>query len=263
MTIVPSDLRVSLVQTNVHWHAAEQNREHFDALIDPLVGKSDLVVLPETFTSGFTQAPQDIAESMDGPSIRWMQAYARKANAALCGSMAMRDGEQFFNRFVFVHPDGKVDHYDKRHRFGLGGETERYSAGDRRVVITYRGWRLFPQVCYDLRFPVYSRNDLGYDAAIYVANWPTPRTAAWRALLRARAIENQAFVVAVNRVGQDGNGISYSGASAAIGPEGDDLVDLGDEPRVETFTLRRQRLVDFRTRFPFLADQDRFEILSS
>lgn len=262
MSEATPDLRVTLVQTNVHWHAAEQNCEHFAALINPLVGKTDLVVLPETFTSGFTQSPQKVAESMDGPVVKWMKDFTAKAGCALCGSMAIRDGERFFNRFVFVQPDGRVDHYDKRHRFGLGGETERYSAGNRRMVIDYRGWRLFPQICYDLRFPVYSRNDLGYDMAIYVANWPTPRTAAWRALLRARAIENQAFVVAVNRVGQDGNGIDYSGASAAIGPEGDDLVDLGDQPGVHTVTIERQRLVDFRTRFPFLADQDRFEILA-
>ena len=254
------DLRVSLVQTRTWWHDADRNLQQFEALIAPLRGQTDVVVLTETFTSGFTQTPQDIAQTMDGPAVAWMLEKAAAIGAAITGSMAVDVGGRYVNRLLWVAPDGTIAHYDKRHLFGYGGEHERYSAGDTRVVITFGAWRICPMICYDLRFPVWTRSDDDFDLQLYVANWPQPRANAWALLLRARAIENQAYVVGVNRVGEDGNGISHGGGSAAVDYLGRDLADLGAEDTVETVVLSRDELAAFRRKLAFLADRDSFVI---
>lgn len=252
------ELRVTLVQTSTWWHDAEKNLAHFEARIRPFAGQTDVIVLTETFTSGFTQHPSAVAQTMDGPAIAWMRRQAGELGAAVAGSMAVRDGDRFYNRFLWAAPDGTLVHYDKRHLFALAGEHERYAAGSQRVVLGYGGWRICPQVCYDLRFPVWSRNRDDYDVLVYVANWPEPRAQAWRLLLRGRAIENQAYVVGVNRVGTDGNGVAYAGGSAAVDYLGSDLADLEARDEAVTVTLSRPALDEFRRKLPFQADADRF-----
>lgn len=260
-------LRVSLVQAATRWHDADANRALYASLVEPLAGRTDLVVLPETFTSGFSNAAVETAEGMDGPTLPWLRALAAQVDAVVCGSAVVREGDAVFNRFLWMTPDGTCLHYDKRHLFRMAGEHTRYAAGAARPVFTLRGWRVLPQVCYDLRFPVWLRNRfdagrqaLDYDLAIFVANWPAPRRHAWRTLLAARAIENLAYVVGVNRVGEDGNGLAYSGDSAALDPLGEPLVALGAQAQVATAVLERAVLDGHRARFPAWMDADRFTL---
>jgi predicted amidohydrolase len=262
------DLRVSLVQGDTRWHDPTGNRDYYAHLIAPLHGKTDLVLLPETFTSGFSNDAIGQAETMDGPTVDWILAQARKLDAAVCGSVQLRVGEGVFNRLLFAMPDGALHHYDKRHLFRYAGEHERYAAGGPRLVLDWRGWRICPLVCYDLRFPVFSRNRydveragaLDYDLLLYVANWPSPRAYAWRTLLRARAIENLCYVAGLNRVGTDGNGHRYAGDSAAIDFLGEPLSECTDAEVVATTTLRADRLAEHRARFPAMLDADRFSL---
>jgi predicted amidohydrolase len=199
---------------------------------------------------------------MRGSALTQMAKWAKARNAAVCGSLIIDVKGQYFNRFVFARPDGGVEHYDKRHRFRLAGEVEHYAAGDRQKIIEWRGWRLCPMICYDLRFPVWSRNrpDLNYELLLYVANWPSRRHLAWQTLLRARAIENLSYVAGVNRTGTDGNDLPYSGGSALIDYLGQDLADLGDSEGLATVTLDKASLEKFRDRFPFHIDADAFSI---
>ncbi|MEM6641116.1 MAG: amidohydrolase [Pseudomonadota bacterium] len=252
-------LRTVLLQSALDWHDPAANRARFDALIAE-TAPCDLLVLPEMFATGFTMSPELVAESMDGPSVSWMQGVAREREAAVCGSLAMRDGNGYVNRFVFAHPDGHLDTYDKRHLFALAGEHRAYQSGDQRSVFHFRGWRIAPQVCYDLRFPVWHRHAEGCDLMIFVANWPAPRINAWRVLLQARAIENQCFVVGVNRVGRDENDRRYPGASVAHGPDGEALLAAGDTTGALPVVLDRAVMTAFRERLPFYKDADRFEI---
>jgi predicted amidohydrolase len=262
------DLRVSLVQGDTRWHDPTGNRDYYAHLIAPLHGKTDLVLLPETFTSGFSNDAIGQAETMDGPTVDWILAQARKLDAAVCGSVQLRVGEGVFNRLLFAMPDGALHHYDKRHLFRYAGEHERYAAGGPRLVLDWRGWRICPLVCYDLRFPVFSRNRydveragaLDYDLLLYVANWPSPRAYAWRTLLRARAIENLCYVAGLNRVGTDGNGHRYAGDSAAIDFLGEPLSECTDAEVVPPTTLRANRLAEHRARFPAMLDADRFSL---
>jgi predicted amidohydrolase len=262
------DLRGSLVQGDTRWHDPAGNRDYYAHLIAPLHGKTDLVLLPETFTSGFSNDAIGQAETMDGPTVDWILAQARKLDAAVCGSVQLREGEDVFNRLLFAMPDGALHHYDKRHLFRYAGEHERYAAGAQRLVLDWRGWRICPLVCYDLRFPVFSRNRydveragaLDYDLLLYVANWPSPRAYAWRTLLRARAIENLCYVAGLNRVGTDGNGHRYAGDSAAIDFLGEPLSECTDAEVVATTTLRADRLAEHRARFPAMLDADRFSL---
>jgi len=262
------NLRVSLVQGNTRWHDPEGNRAYYGDLIAPLHGTTDLVVLPETFTSGFSNEAIAQAETMDGPTVEWMRQRARALDAAVCGSVQLRDDGKVYNRLLFATPDGNVQAYDKRHLFSFAGEHERYAAGDDRLVVEWRGWRICPLVCYDLRFPVFSRNriDAGrpgqpdYDLLVYVANWPSVRAYPWNTLLRARAIENLCYVAAVNRVGTDGNGHHYSGDSAVIDFLGQPVSLCTDEEVVSTTTLLAAELAAHRARFPALADADAFTL---
>jgi predicted amidohydrolase len=255
-----STLDVTIVQADLAWHDAKQNLEQFSETIVALDKPTDLIVLPEMFTTGFTMDAKHHAEPMHGPAMNGMARWAESTGAAVCGSLIIQDGTRYFNRFVFMRPDGSVDYYDKRHLFRLAGEVEHYSPGDRQVVIEWRGWRLLPMICYDLRFPVWSRNrpDLDYDLLLYVANWPSRRHHAWRTLLRARAIENLSFLAGVNRTGIDGNDLPYAGGSAIIDYLGEDLLDLGDRAGLATATLDKSALQRFRKGFPFHVDADDF-----
>lgn len=263
------DLRVTLVQGDTRWHDPAGNRDYYAGLIAPLSGQTDLVLLPETFTSGFSNEALAQAEDMHGPTVAWLREQAGRLDAAVAGSVQIREGSRVFNRLLFATPDGGVSHYDKRHLFRMAREHERYAAGRDRLTLTWRGWRICPLVCYDLRFPVFCRNRFGveqsdgfdYDLLLFVANWPSPRRYAWQTLIRARAIENLACVAAVNRVGRDGNGIDYSGDSAVLDPLGQPLITLGDGVEVSTATLSAQALHEHRQRFPAQLDADRFELL--
>lgn len=219
------DLTVTLVQTELAWEAPADNRRHLEELLAGHPEPSDLVVLPEMFTTGFSMNALENAEPPGGETEQWLQALARERDCAITGSVAVQVGEQVFNRMLFATPDG-VTPYDKRHLFRMAGEHKRYAAGERRVVVNWKGWRILLQVCYDLRFPVFSRNCEDYDLALYVANWPSARRQHWRALLLARAIENQACVIGVNRIGSDARGLDYSGDSLAIAADGLLLTDL-------------------------------------
>lgn len=266
-----NNLRISLVQGETRWHDPAGNRAYYGRLIAPLHGTTDLVVLPETFTSGFSNDAVGEAETMDGPTVAWMREQAAALGAAVTGSVQVRAGEgagQVFNRMLFATPDGALAHYDKRHLFSFARENERYAAGRDRVVVAWKGWNILLQVCYDLRFPVFSRNGHDalrpglpdYDLALYVANWPSARAYPWKTLLRARAIENVCYVAGVNRVGTDGNGLHYAGDSAVIDFLGHPLTEATDEEVVSTMLLQAAPLLEHRARFPALRDGDRFTL---
>ena len=263
-----NDLRISLVQGDTRWHDPAANRDYYGALVAPLAGATHLVVLPETFTSGFSNDAIDQAEGMDGPTVAWIRGQARLLDAVVTGSVQLRTAEGVFNRLLWAAPDGALAHYDKRHLFSFAREHERYAAGKQRVVVEWKDWRILLQVCYDLRFPVFSRNVIDpqrdglpdYDLALYVANWPSARAYPWKTLLRARAMENLCYVVGVNRVGTDGNGLHYSGDSAVIDFLGHPLSEATDEEVVTTTTLQVAPLIEHRAKFPALLDGDAFEL---
>ena len=257
-------LRVTLVQAELAWHDAAANRRMFERLLDPLAGQTDLVVLPEMFTTGFTMAPESAAEPAGGPSVEWMQTMAARLGAVVTGSIATRDGGSYFNRLTWMRPDGSSAAYDKRHLFRMAHEDEHYASGATQLITELDGWKIRPLVCYDLRFPVWSRNRIGtaegYDVLIYVANWPERRRYAWQTLLRARAIENLCYCIGVNRVGRDANDIHYKGDSAAIDFLGQSLSPATEHEFVATVTLERAPLAAFRSKFPAHLDADRFEL---
>ena len=273
MNAPAGDLRVTLVQGDTRWHDPQGNRDYYGGLIAPLHGTTDLVLLPETFTSGFSNEAIGDAEIKDGPTVAWMREQARVLDAAVCGSVQIREGEgagsrKVFNRMLFATPDGNLAHYDKRHLFRYAKEHERYAAGHDRVSVEWRGWRILLQVCYDLRFPVFSRNRFDaerpglpdYDLAVYVANWPSARAYPWKTLLRARAIENLCYVAGLNRVGTDGNGLHYAGDSAVVDFLGHAVSECTDAEVVVTTTLQADELVAHRTRFPAMLDGDAFTL---
>jgi omega-amidase len=255
-------LRLALLQQPLVWQAPEENRAAFAAAIAPLAGEVDLIMLPEMFTTGFSMQPQAHAETSSGATLAWLQGQARGADAAIVGSIAVREREQFYNRLYFVRPSGTYSTYDKRHLFRMGDEHLHYASGVSAHVVEWRGFRIAPLVCYDLRFPVWSRRraELDYDLLLYVANWPAVRRYPWQQLLRARAIENQAFVAGCNRVGHDGNGIAHSGDSAVIDSLGKPMVELADQPGILRAELSLEALAQFRARFPAHLDADRFTL---
>lgn len=254
------DLRLTLVQSALVWEDAAANRDHFEALLDPLAGQSDLILLPETFSTGFSMDPKRLGEAPDGPTVDWMKSQARRTGAMLCGSLIINEGGHSYNRFMACSPDGGIQHYNKRHLFTMGGEDREFRAGAECVLWDYLGWKIRPQVCYDLRFPVWSRNTQGYDLLLYVANWPARRAHHWKALLRARAIENLSWVAAVNRVGEDGNGVAHSGDSTLIDPVGEILFEQSGQSCVQTMRLSADRVLESRKKFAFLNDRDEFNI---
>jgi predicted amidohydrolase len=262
MKTFPPPLSVTLVQSELHWHNIDANLAMFEEKIWEIGKRTDLIVLPEMFTTGFTMDAPGQAETMDGETVRWLADTASAAGAAICGSLIIERDGHYFNRFVLMQADGKHTVYDKRHLFRLAGEGDHYSAGRDLVTAQINDWNVRPMVCYDLRFPVWSRrrNNDNFDLLLYVANWPSPRHHAWQTLLRARAIENQCFVAGVNIIGTDGNGVQYAGGSAIIDYLGQDLADLGAEAGSASATLDLATLQTFRNKFPFAVDADGYRI---
>jgi predicted amidohydrolase len=254
-------LRITLMQSMLHWEDAEANRVMFAQRMADLRGTTDLIVLPEMFTTGFSMRSTELAERMDGPSLAWMREQAAELDAALYGSVIIEENGRRYNRGLFVRPDEQVTVYDKRHLFRFANETDHYSAGSERVVVEWRGWRILLQICFDLRFPVFARNQGDYDAILYVANWPEARRYPWSQLLIARAIENQCYVVGVNRVGMDGKGLHYTGDSVIIDPKGHPLLSCeASQEQVLTGQLDRPSLEEFREKFPVAKEADGFEL---
>jgi omega-amidase len=255
-------LRVTLVQQPLVWENPDANRKHFDTLLAPLAGATDLVVLPEMFSTGFSMDVGRLAEETGGPTSQWLQQKARELDAAVTGSVMSNEGGRIYNRMFWAEPGAPLRHYDKRHLFRMANEDQSYTAGKDALCVAWRGFRICPLVCYDLRFPVFSRRrpELEYDLLVYAANWPAPRRRAWRALLKARAIENIAFVVGVNRVGIDGKDLPYAGDSVAHDFLGEPLAELGDRAEVVTVNLDLAALRAFRERFPAHLDADRFTL---
>lgn len=257
-----SQLHFTMVQASLVWEDAKANHAHFDQLLSD-IEQTDVIVLPEMFSTGFSMNPESLAENESGVSVSWMQELAKRSNAAVTGSLIIREDSKYYNRLFWVLPSGDFTTYDKRHLFSLAGEEKHYAAGNERVLIEYKGFRIMPLVCYDLRFPVWSRNDLNYDVAIYVANWPERRSYYWKQLLIARAIENQSYVIGVNRVGNDGNEIYHSGDSICLDPLAA-IVSSANAGKEEVFTavIDKDRIAEVRDKFQFLNDQDNFDILT-
>ncbi|HEV3182884.1 MAG TPA: amidohydrolase [Steroidobacteraceae bacterium] len=257
-----SMLRVSLVQQPLAWHDGAANRARFAQLLRPLARHTDLVVLPETFTTGFSMEVERLAEPPGGETSEWLAQLAASLDAVITGSVITREGACYYNRLLWASPAGELRHYDKRHLFRMGREHEHFTAGGAAWSVAWRGFTVCPLVCYDLRFPVWSRRRAGldYDLLLYVANWPAARADAWRQLLRARAIENQAYVVGVNRVGSDGQGVPHAGDTAAIDFGGRTLAEAADAPALLTVQLPREPLAAFREKFPAHLDADRFTL---
>lgn len=253
------NLTATLVQCELAWESPAQNREHLESLIADERGSTDIVVLPEMFTTGFSMNAEGNAEPPGGETEQWLRRMAAALNCAVTGSIATRDGNRVFNRMLFATPDS-VEYYDKRHLFRMAGEEQHYAPGHNRVCVAWRGWRILLQVCYDLRFPVFSRSRGDYDLVLYVANWPDARREHWRCLLQARAIENLACVIGVNRVGEDGNGLHYAGDSLALDAHGNRLTDLKDGAETRRVTFEAGALQAHRERFPFHLDADAFSL---
>ncbi|MBR9921003.1 MAG: amidohydrolase [Bacteroidetes bacterium] len=257
-----SELRITTVQSPLAWADAEANKAAFAERLKTLKGQTDLILLPEMFTTGFFMEAAKQAEIYPGPTIDWMREQAVQTGAVVSGSLICEDRGSYYNRLIWMQPDGKYFTYDKRHLFAYGGEADHFSAGYERLSVQIRNWRICPLICYDLRFPVWSRNtDPYYDLLVYVANWPSARVSAWTKLLQARAIENQAYVAGVNRTGSDGNGIEYPGKSCLIDFQGNPLFEAGDTESIETSVLSLEKLKAYRSRYPFLESSDSFKVL--
>lgn len=264
-------LRLTLIQADLHWENPVANRAMLEETIFSLPEPTDLIVLPEMFTTGFSMNASALAEPMNLTTFRWLKQMAVQTGAVVTGSYIVKEGREYYNRLVWMEPDGAFDTYDKRHLFRMAEEDKTYTPGARRLVKSWKGWNICPLICYDLRFPVWSRNRpadvsdtdhrLEYDLLLYIANWPTPRRTAWNTLLQARAIENLSYVVGVNRVGEDGKGFPYSGESAIIDPKGEVLFRQADTEAVCQMTLSLDDLRAYRARFPADQDADSFQIL--
>jgi predicted amidohydrolase len=262
-----SKLTLTLIQSKLHWEDKAANLRMFGEKIDSIGEKTEIVVLPETFPTGFSMHPASLADTMEGEVVQWMKAMAMKKRVILTGSAIIREGERFYNRLIWMLPNGEFGVYDKRHRFAYAGEDKEFTAGSKRLIASVKGWKINLLICYDLRFPVWSRqspsgNDAEYDLLIYVANWPETRIHAWRTLLQARAIENQCYVVGVNRVGQGGNN-RYNGYSMVVDPLGAVLYEKADEEDINTISLDRDHVSAVREKLPFLRDGDQFQILNA
>ncbi|UJP64960.1 amidohydrolase [Mongoliitalea daihaiensis] len=259
------DLKVALIQTSLFWKNKTANLAMLEEKIFNLQQPLDIIVLPEMFTTGFTMDAVEVAEPMNLTTTKWMKQMAAQTRAVICGSIVISDAGNFYNRFLWVEPDGKIFTYDKRHLFRMANEEQHYAPGQATIIISYKGWKILPQICYDLRFPVWSRNTmegdmLAYDLILFVASWPKPRISAWDILLQARAIENLCYSLGVNRVGQDGNAIPYSGHSAVYDFKGNTLVFNEDEDCVLYSTLGYKPLMEYRAKFPAWMDADNFTI---
>ncbi len=264
-------MKATIVQTSLFWEDREKNLEHFNKIITAIPEKTDLIVLPEMFTTGFTMDPKKNAEPANGYTVSWLKQKAKSKNAVIIGSVAVEENKKYYNRLFWVEPNGNVRSYNKRHLFRMAKEEQHYTMGTEKIIGQISGWNICPLVCYDLRFPLWSRNGFkkengsytaAYDVLIYVANWPEARSYAWKQLLIARAIENQAYVIGVNRIGSDGNNISHSGDSMIINPRGEIISKTkANEESVETVSLDKTYLEEYRKTFPVGLDADEFKIL--
>lgn len=264
---IMSSLNFTLVQTQLHWEDKSANLQMLEEKINAIKEPTHVVVLPEMFSTGFSMKSEQLAETMDGPTVQWMKKVSTSKKIILTGSVIIKEGGENFNRLVWMLPNGQYGYYDKRHLFAYGEEDQHYSAGTKRLIASVNGWKINLMVCYDLRFPVWARQQFDeegkfeYDVLVYVANWPERRILAWKSLLRARAIENQCYAIGVNRIGNDGNDIYYSGDSMVIDPLGEILYQKTDEEDVFTTQLSKERLKEVREKFQFWRDADEFEIL--
>ena len=251
-----NNLKITVIQPDIIWEKPVENLLRYDRMIENSED-SDLVILPEMFSTGFTMEPERMKETMDGKSVKWMKVIAENNNCAVMGSLIIEERGRIFNRCLWVNPEGVIEYYDKKHLFTLSGEDRHYSSGNRKLVVSYKGWKICPLICYDLRFPVWSRNREDYDFLIYIANWPSSRHQAWKALVPARAVENQCYCIGVNRVGKDGSGLSYEGDSVIVDPKGNAKFS-GNNEQIRTFEVNYEELKDFRDKFPVLKDSDEF-----
>lgn len=260
-----SNLLVTVIQTNLHWEDKKANLQMLEEKIGNIKERTEVVVLPEMFSTGFSMKPEKLAETMEGETVQWMKRVAAERKIILAGSVIIKENDNYFNRLIWMLPNGQSGIYDKRHRFAFAGEDKHYTAGNKRLIASVKGWKINLQVCYDLRFPVWARQQSQsegpeYDVLIYVANWPERRSLAWKTLLQARAIENQCYVIGINRVGNDGNNIYHSGDSMIIDPLGEIMYYKKDEEDVFTISLDKEHLKTIREKLPFLKDADHFMI---
>lgn len=254
-------LSVTIMQSHLHWENPIANRQSFSEKIKSISEETDLIILPEMFTTGFSMNASSLSEEPNGETLHWMISEAKKNNTAITGSIIVKDAKKFFNRLYFVFPSGDYTHYDKRHTFTLAGEHLTFNAGKKQLILEYKGWKICPLICYDLRFPVWARNTKDYDLLLYVANWPVKRIIAWDTLLKARAIENMAYCIGVNRVGLDGNNYEYNGHSAAFDVLGEQISTTDFEVEfIQTIVLNKVELNDHRQKLQFLADRDLFTL---
>jgi len=253
-------MKIALIQAPLLWENPTQNRNYFEQKINSVSEKIDLIVLPEMFTSGFTMNPKAVAETMQAETVLWLKALAKAKNSAITGSLVIEENGNFYNRLVFVFPSGEIKSYDKKHLFTLAGEDKAYTSGTQKMLFEYKGFKICPLICYDLRFPVFARNTEEYDVLIYVANWPKPRINAWDALLKARAIENMCYTIGVNRIGEDPNKHTYPGHSQAIDYLGNYLIEPQENEGIFITTINKNTLVATRQKFGFLNDRDSFTI---
>lgn len=254
-------MKIALIQSSLVWENPVANRINFEEKINTINEAVDLIVLPEMFTTGFTMNPSAVAETMQGETVLWMQSLAKAKNSAIAGSIVIQENHNFYNRLLFVFPSGKLQFYDKRHLFTLAGEDKVYASGESRLIVDYLGWKICPLVCYDLRFPVFSRNTENYDLLLYIASWPERRINAWDSLLKARAIENMSYTVGVNRVGVDNNGHRYSGHSQVLDCLGDYLSPPNESENIFIVELGKQKMISARQKLGFLDDKDCFQML--
>ncbi len=263
-----STLAITTIQTNLFWEDKVANLQMLQQKIESINEKTELVILPEMFSTGFTMQPQLFAETMDGTTVQWMKNICNKNGIILTGSIIIEEEQKYYNRLIWMLPNGQYGYYDKRHLFAYGQEDKNYTAGNKRLIASVKGWKINLQICYDVRFPVWARQQVAapdlqsaeYDVLIYIANWPEKRSHAWKTLLCARAIENQCYVIGVNRVGDDGNNIYHSGNSLVIDSMGQVLYHIADDEDINTIVFSKEKLTETRARFPFLNDADGFEI---
>lgn len=249
-------MKIAIIQTQLFWENPSENRKHFDQKINSISENVDVIVLPEMFTSGFTMNPETVAETMTGETIQLLKSLSKQKNCAITGSLVITENNLFYNRMVFVFPDGKIEYYDKKHLFTLSGEDKKYKAGSQKKIIEYRNFKICLQICYDLRFPTFARNKEDYDVLIYVANWPKTRINAWDILLKARAVENMCYAIGVNRIGADNNNLEYIGHSQIVDYLGNNLIKPQKEEGIFITNLNKLEMLETRNKLGFLKDRD-------
>lgn len=251
-------MKIALIQSSLTWENPKANRNYFEEKINALTEKVNLIVLPEMFTTGFTMKPEVVFETMEGKTVSWLQSLSKANNSAITGSLVIKENDNFFNRLVFVFPSGEIQFYDKRHLFSLAGEDKVYTSGREKLIVEYLGWKICPLICYDLRFPVFTRNVEEYDVLLYVANWPKQRINAWDILLKARSVENMCYTIGVNRIGLDNNNFEYNGHSQAVDFFGNCILEPQEIDGVFIVELNKGKLIEIRNKLDFLNDRDVF-----